>query len=160
MTEIEILREACEYAARHSDDPRTRVGAAVWKTGHDIVYAANSLPRGVYRDPLRLEPPAKYRFVEHAERGALFKAASLGVPTGGAVLYSPWFSCTDCARGIICAGIREVVGLARLRQATPERWEEEIATAEQMLREAGVGMRWFADPVLARVRFDDRDIMV
>lgn len=153
MTEVDYLREACRHAASHSDDPRTQVGALLVQSGH-VVREANRIPRGVYRDPARLEGSRKYRFVEHAERGVIYKAASLGVPTVGSRLYCPWFACTDCARAMICSGVAGVVGLLSFRQATPERWEEEISTAERMLSEAGVSMRWLAGTVGEQVLFD------
>jgi dCMP deaminase len=130
----------------------SRRGVAVW--------AANTFPPGVLRSLSRLEPPRKYKFMEHAERNAIYAAASAGICTHGATLYAPWFACPDCARGIICAGIAEVVGLASLRAATPERWERDIATAEQMLQEAGVATRWLAGTVGEKIRFDDREIAV
>lgn len=159
MHEIDLLRQACEYATRHSDDPRTKIGA-VLVTKEARVFGANTFPHGVHRDPERLKPAIKYRFVEHAERAAIFRAASQGVQTAGARLYCPWFACTDCARALIAAGISEVVGLAALRNETPERWEADIRLAERMLSESGVSTRLIADRVNARVRFDDRDIYV
>ena len=159
MHELDLLRQACEYASRNSDDPRTKVGA-VLVTPHARVFGANTFPQGVYRDPERLKPATKYRFVEHAERAAIFKAASQGVSTAGARLFCPWFACTDCARAVIAAGISEVVGLAVLRNETPERWEADIRLAERMLSEAGVSTRLIADKINARVRFDDRYIYV
>lgn len=159
MSDSEMLRLACEYAAAHSDDPRTKNGA-ILVAGRDRVFAANTLPHGVHRAPERLEPPVKYRFIEHAERSAVYRAAQRGVATAGSRVYCPWFACTDCARALIVAGVSEIVGLAALRNATPHRWESETSLAEQMLREAGVGMRWIADKVNAKVRFDGRDIYV
>lgn len=158
--ELDALRQALLYAAGHSQDTRTHVGAVLVPESGDPVYAANTFPPGVAAIGSRLLPPDKYRYVEHAERNAIYKAALAGVKTHGAVLYAPWFSCADCARGIICAGLREVVGLASLRVATPERWERDIATAERMLQEAGVATRWLAGSVGVTIRFDDRDIFV
>ena len=91
----------------------------------------------------RLERPTKYSFMEHAERGVIYAAAAAGVPTAGATLYCPWFSCADCARAIICAGIKEVVGLSLLMddEAT-KRWAESVEKGLSMLTEAGVGQRW------------------
>jgi deoxycytidylate deaminase len=71
-------------------------------------------------------------------------------------MYAPWFSCTDCARGIILAGVRQVVGLVRLREATPERWRHNLDTADRMLMAAGVGLRWVNDSVGVTIIFDGR----
>lgn len=160
MHELEYLRQACQIARRESHDPRTHVGAILVSRRGIRVHAANQLPPGVFRTLARLEPPLKYAYMEHAERAAIYAAAAAGICTHGATLYAPWFSCADCARGIICAGIKEVVGLASLRAATPERWERDIAMAEQMMNEAGVATRWLAGTVGESIRFDDKDISV
>jgi len=158
--ELDYLKQACQIARQESHDPRTHVGAILVSHRGIPVYAANQLPPGVFRTLSRLEPPRKYKYMEHAERAAIYAAAAAGISTEGATLYAPWFSCADCARGIICAGIKEVVGLASLRAATPERWEHDIAMAEQMMQEAGVATRWLAGTVGESIRFDDRDISV
>ncbi len=127
-------------------------------TGAYVCMAVNGFPAGVERTPERLERPAKYAYMEHAERGAIYRAARIGTPTAGATLYCPWFACVDCARAIIVAGIREVVGHVLPRSKTPERWRESIATAEGMLREARVGMRWLAEPLGVTIRFDGEEM--
>ena len=109
---------------------------------------------------LRMDPLARdiVGRIEHAERGAIYAAARQGTQTDNASLYCPWFACTDCVRAIIEAGIREVVGLVAVRQATPARWEQEIAMAEAMLREAGVGIRWLNERVGVTILFDGKEI--
>ena len=152
MSDRDYLREALRYAKSYSHDSSTQCGA-VLVVGRKLVYAANQFPAGLGRgEPLTRE--TKYLLIEHAERAAIYKAAACGVPTAGATLYAPWFACCDCARGIILAGIREVVGLMRLRLATPERWEANIQKAEEMLVAAGVGVRWIADPVGVTITFN------
>ena len=155
MTDIDYLREACRYAVQHSDDWYTNNGA-VLVTNRSIVYSANVAPLGVSLAG-RSDRPLKYAYYEHAERAVIYKAAATGTPTAGATLYCPWFACTDCARAIIMAGIREVVGLMAHRQATPARWIENLWLAEGMMTEAGVGMRWLSGPVGVTMRFDGRD---
>lgn len=156
IDEESCLRYACQYASLHSDDMWTQVGAVFVSDGR-VVAAANKLPDGVRRLPGRLqERETKYRFIEHAERGVIYKAARLGIATDGGRLYCPWFACTDCARAIICAGVREVVGLISLRVATPDRWEADVSLAERMLSESGVSMRWLAGEIGETVLFDGR----
>lgn len=156
MTDLDYLREACRYAAASSHDPNTQNGA-VLVTGKRLVYAANSYPPGLRRTPERAAAPAKYLFVEHAERAVIYAAAAAGVPTAGSTLYCPWFACTDCARAIILAGVREVVGLAVMRNATPARWLGNVETAERMLEEAGVAQRLLTDKIGAALLFDGRE---
>lgn len=146
MTDIDYLREAMRYAKANSHD-RTQVGA-VLVAGKRTVYAANRRVVDIAID--------RRDIIEHAERTAIYKAAACGVPTAGAVLYAPWFACTDCARGIILAGVRQVVGLVSLREATPERWRHNLDTADRMLLAAGVGLRWLNDAVGVTIIFDGR----
>lgn len=155
MSELDYLREACRYAVEWSDDPRTQNGA-VLVSGRRMVYAANRIPPRLAHESYRLETPLKYSFLEHAERGAIYAAAAAGVPTAGAILYCPWFACVDCARAIILAGIKEVVGLACSRNATPQRWADNVTLAEAILCEAGVGQRWLAGEVGVEMLFDGR----
>lgn len=156
MNDLDHLREACRYAVEHSHDPDTQNGA-VLVTRRVAIYAANCVPPGVSRSSHRLERPFKYDFVEHAERAVIYKAAATGNPTAGATLFCPWFACTDCARAIVSAGIKEVVGLIALRNATPARWMLNVELAEKMLKEAGVGQRLLADKIGVTIRFDGRE---
>jgi dCMP deaminase len=155
MTDADYLREACRFAVQHSHDPDTQ-NAAVLVTGRMTLYAANCVAPGVIRHEHRLQRPFKYDFIEHAERSVIYKAAASGIPTAGAKLFCPWFACTDCARAIIMAGVREVVGLIALRNATPARWLIKVELAEKMLKEAGVGQRLLADEIGATIQFDGR----
>lgn len=162
MTDLDYLRLACQFASETSDDPRTQNGAVLAiKDGDPVDYliGSNRLPSNIHGGG-RLFPPAKYLFIEHAEREVIYTAARLGVQTDGATLYCPWFACCDCARAIIGAGIREVVGLAILGTMTPGRWEESINAAEQMLIEARVGSRWITERVGATILFDGKEIEV
>lgn len=156
-TDLEILRDVCLHARRFSSDPHTQNAAALAAANSVVLLAANAVPYHLDATYELLKRPEKYNFIEHAERAVIYKAASVGLATEGATLYCPWFACTDCARAIILAGIREVVGLAAHRAATPARWRENIDTACQMLEEAGVGLRWLAGAVGVTMRFDGRD---
>lgn len=158
MSDVGYLREACRYAAERSEDPRTQVGAVLVSVSGKTLYAANRFPAGIARHSHRSQGTSKAIFLEHAERAVLYKAAAAGVPTAGSRLYAPWAACTDCARAIIACGVREVVGLIVLRNATPERWRSSIWAADQMLTEAGIGIRWINESVGVTVRFDGREL--
>jgi dCMP deaminase len=148
-SEAEYLGECLRYAKANSHDQNTQVGAVI-VSGKRLVYAAN-------RVVARIDGASKYAITEHAERAAIYKAAATGIPLAGATLYAPWFACTDCARGIVLAGIREVVGLVSLRQATPRRWLENIDLADSILSQAGVSVRWLNEKLGVTIRFDGRD---
>ena len=158
MTEVDILRLAAREAVGHSGDPLTQNGAALARRNEAIFTAANSFPSGVEARHCRLQRPEKYRFIEHAERNVIYRAAAAGWATGGATMYCLWFACPDCARAIIQAGIYEVVGHVKPRNATPSRWLQAVNDGEQMLREAGVGMRWLAEPLGVTIKFDGKEM--
>ncbi len=92
----------------------------------------------------------KLRYMEHAERDVIYKAALRGIPTYEATLYVPWFACVSCARAIIGAGITRVIGHLPMMMGTPNRWKADILKADAMLDEAGV-VRQYLDAKL----FDD-----
>jgi dCMP deaminase len=141
------LREACKVGRMDSQDPHTQNGALLRAHSGEIVVAANRLPPEVVVSEARLARPAKYQFVEHAERGAIFAAAKAGIATHNATLYCPWFACADCARAIILAGITRAVGHSVPRSHANGRWADSIAAADQMLREAGVRMELLDEPL-------------
>jgi dCMP deaminase len=149
MNETDYLREALRYARAVSSDTNTQVGA--------VLVAGKRLVYGVNRAACRIDGVSKYQITEHAERAAIYKAAATGIPLAGATMYAPWFACTDCARGIVLAGIREVVGLVSLRQATPQRWVENLELADEMLSRGGVNTRWLNETVGVTIRFDGRE---
>jgi len=142
-TDADDLRRAYRYAVEKSDDLSTQNGAILVPAGDKsnlVVYGANHFPPGVEKTLHRQRD--KYRYTEHAERDAIYIAALRGTPTAGATLYVPWFACCDCARAIIMSGITQVVGHTDVMVRTPKRWWDEIAAADEMLEEAGVGRRY------------------
>jgi len=104
----------------------------------------NAFPWGVTESVERWERPFKYRFVEHAERAAIYSAARGGAYTVGSTMVCPWAACADCARAIIGAGIVEVVTLHR---EVHERWDLSIGTGDAMLAEAGVTVTFLDGPL-------------
>ena len=144
-TPIDWLRIAAQEAAAGSHDMHTQNGAIlVPRAAAYVCVGVNKVPAGIWASPDRLARPAKYEYIEHAERMAIYQAARVGTPTRGATLYCPWFACMDCARAIIVAGITEVVGHVRPRAATPERWTSSTnpsRRANQPGRGSAVGRR-------------------
>lgn len=135
------LRKAYRLAQHNSHDPRTQNGAVIVDpdNGKVIGMGVNCFPSGVHNYSERLERPAKYAWMEHAERNAIFWAAKNGNSTYGAIMYCPWFSCADCARSIIQAGISRVIGHKQVfEQYGSGPWDESINIGNQMFKEAGV----------------------
>lgn len=150
-------------AATQSPDPSTQNGAVIpyFLVGRErYITACNTFPEGVQSKPERLERPLKYNFIEHAERNCVFNAAAVGlfgcVNMKDITMYVPWFACSDCARAIICCGIRRVVGHKRMMDATPEHWKESIKHAFDMFKEAKVETVLLPDelPEAPKIRFN------
>ena len=158
MNAITFLRSAAQAASECSADTRTQNAALIATPGAKIVVAANLYP--VQSWSRFTDAPEKYTYMEHAERMAIYEAARLGIATDGSIMYCPWFACPECARAIIAAGIRLVIGCSRLRALTPERWRSRIATADRMLEDAGVEVRMVSETLGARIRFDGNEVEV
>ena len=146
----EYFMKIAKVTAEKSKDLSTKCGAVIVTKDNEIVSTGfNGFPRGVYDKPefnfceypeieRRVERPLKYKYTEHAERNAIYNAALEGNATKEAIMYCPWYACVDCARGIIQAGISEVVGHRQIIDKTPERWQQTIVDALGLLHEAGV----------------------
>jgi dCMP deaminase len=152
-TDIDWLRLAAQTAAEASHDDSTQNGAVLVPKEGFIAAAANHFPAMAV-----WSKPEKYRYIEHAERAAIYAAAKIGTKTAGSTLYCPWYACPECARAIICAGVVEVVGHISARQATPDRWVEQVLAGERMLTQAGVALRWLAEPLGVTILFNGREM--
>lgn len=137
--EVEYLKKSYEFASYRSDDPRTQNGAILVKNGIVIGIGVNEICRKVHKLPERLERPLKYQYLEHAERNSIYAACREGYNTEYATMFCPWFSCHECAKGIIQAGIKRVVGHKQaFDQYGAGSWDESIAIGNQMFKEAGI----------------------
>lgn len=133
MTWDELFIRQAMLIAEKSKDPSTKVGCVI--VGNDnavLSMGFNGFPRGVEEVkeqvsqvedyPIfvtdrkliedRWERPAKYSWVEHAERNAIYNAARHGIKLAGTRAYLNWEPqpCADCCRALIQAGIVEIIG--------------------------------------------------
>lgn len=131
--------------AMKSKDKSTKVGAVIVdpRTNSVLSMGYNGLPRGVDDEiPERHERPEKYHWFEHAERNAIYNANGVRY----AKMYTQWMPCTDCARGIIQAGISEVViyqSPDNLEGQFADRWREAATRTIDMFEEASVVYRFY-----------------
>lgn len=140
----EYYLDICKTVAARSKDPNTQVGCVIAGPAHEIRSTGyNSLPRGIRDDaPERLERPAKYLWMEHAERNAIYNAARCGTPLEGCTLYVEIMPCMDCARALVQAGIREVViSSGRMAEYSSEYYNEQFGQVEVLFQEAGIKVR-------------------
>lgn len=133
-SEIRHMRSALAAAA-YSEDPSVQNGAFIVRYGRALTWSFNTIPFGVQNSPERWERPAKYAYVEHAERNAIFLAAKQGMKTKGADMFCPWAACAECSRAIVQSGISR---LYRFPMPHNERWSDSILIGDEILREGGV----------------------
>jgi dCMP deaminase len=134
-----------DAVATRSKDPNTKFGTIIVGPNHEIRSTGyNSFPRGIRDDvPERLERPAKYKWIEHAERNAIYNAARAGTSTEGCTVYQQVLPCMDCARAIVQAGIREVVVNAKTYAEYKDnpKWKPDFEMVVELFREAGIILR-------------------
>ena len=135
-----------QRVAKQSHDPRAQeversgVGAVIVSGDRVISESANQLPRALERLVELVTRADREHLIEHAERGALYKAWKAGRRLDGATMYCTRFPCSDCARAVIIAGVgRLVVGRGFSKEG---EWKESQRNALRMLRLAGVTVRY------------------
>lgn len=107
-----------------------------------LVGAYNRFPAGIDGTlPGRMERPTKYKFIEHAERNAVYEAARFGISLDGSVMCMVGMGpstvpCIECTRALIQSGVRVLYGLAY--KPVAEHWQESLRESSDLLVEAGV----------------------
>lgn len=142
----DLMRRAYQIACDESTDTSTKNGAILVDPvdGEAMVAGVNSFTNSDMASESRnYERPRKYQVTEHAERAAIYKAAKRGIPTKGLIMVCPWACCSDCARGIVLAGIPLVVAHKQAYERTPQRWRDEVAVGLEILLGAGVTYHLF-----------------
>lgn len=130
--------------AAKSKDEATKVGVIIVGPDNEIRSTGfNSFPRGINDNmPERQARPAKYLYIEHGERNAIYNAARVGVPLKGCRIYMGFYPCADCARAIIQSGIAEIIFDYKdydvKEKYWNERWKEQIEASKKMLEEAKI----------------------
>jgi len=135
----------CDMIASWSEDTSRKVGCVIVGPMNEIrATGYNGLPRGVDSEPQDRHEHLngeKYLWFEHAERNAIYNAASTGTPIYGCSLYVNSFPCADCARGLIQSGITELRTFGF--DATDSKYGRHFDVSSQMLQEAGVALKLF-----------------
>jgi dCMP deaminase len=123
-----------------SKDPNTKVGAvAVGEKGQILSQGYNGFPRGILDSPQRLnDRETKYRFVVHAEMNVIYNATYSGVSLDNAKLFVYGLPvCSECAKGIIQVGIKEVYVAKECIDLRPH-WFESFQKTMDMFEEVGI----------------------
>jgi len=128
-----------DQIATWSKDPSRGVGAIIVSAAKQIVATGfNGLPRGVEDRAERLERPAKYELIVHAEMNAIIQCARNGVSPLGCAMFTSFSPCVACAIGMVQAGISRVVTWEPDLVGVDAHWLESIRKAQSVLSESGV----------------------
>ena len=135
--------ELALHISKWSKDTSTKVGAVIANDEHRALSIGyKGFPSGV-NDSVewRYERPQKYKYTEHAERNAVYSAARNGININGATIYLHWYPCVDCARAIIQAGIKTLIG--RKPDWDDKTWGADFKIAKELFEESGVKVVFF-----------------
>jgi dCMP deaminase len=139
---IKYYKLAEHQAALFSKDPNRKVGAILLAPGSLQILSLgyNGMPRNVNeQNHQRWTRPIKYKYVEHAERNAVYNACRHGTPLEGCIAVVTMFPCCDCARALIQAGCKRIVTLTP--DWTHPRWGDDFKISKIMFEEAGVDIQ-------------------
>jgi dCMP deaminase len=126
-------------AARASPNRVRQVGAVLLTCDGAEIAAWNTFPAGVRDLDERCEGEARFVWMEHAERRAVFIAARRGAATQGGHLTTTFFPCIDCARAIVDCGIACIDTPAPA--FSDPVWGDDFAPSQVILEEGGVEVR-------------------
>lgn len=143
---IKYFKFAQYQAELFSKDPSKKVGAVILapESMQMLSLGYNGMPRKVREDKMhRWERPLKYKYVEHAERNALYNAVRHGTALEGSIAVVSMYPCCDCARGLIQSGIKMII--TKDPQWNHERWGEDFRISKEMFEEAGIDVVLLTD---------------
>lgn len=131
------LKMAADAAQDFSDDPDCQVGAIIVTRDNELLaQGINQFPPGVKITLERITRPEKYKWIEHAERNAIYSAAKQGLKLDGCSIYITRYPCADCARAIIQSGIKYI--FTNSPNWDHPRWGEDYKVSKQMFEEAKI----------------------
>jgi len=147
--------------ASKSKDRRTHIGAVIVGEDNEIKTTGyNSFVRRLDDNiPERQEKPEKFYWFEHAERNAIYNATLIGTSLKGCKMYTNGIPCMDCARGIIQAGILEVIVDEEWNKDNSKRWSEHAKRTIQMFKETSVKLRYWEGNLLKIEKFRRKKVI-
>ena len=134
--------ELAKTIAGWSKDPSSQIGAiAVGSKGQVLAQGYNGFPRGMMDSQhLYTNKTEKYARIVHAEMNMIFNASFNGVCLNGSSVYvSGLPTCSDCAKGLIQVGVKELI---MPREKIEDRWYDSWQRSKEYYKEAGLKYRW------------------
>lgn len=140
--QMRALLTECYNEASNSPDPSTQIGAMIVDSETRNPWRGTlSHNRPVYGWEMEAsdwDRPRKYQLLEHAERGAIYKAARQGLPLAFTTMVASWAACSDCARAIVECGITRLIRHYPGEDEATKRWLDSIAIGDQIMENGGV----------------------
>lgn len=136
---IKYFKLAKFQANLFSKDQSKKVGALFLAPGSLQILSQgyNGMSRGINETLIeRWERPVKYKFVEHAERNAIYNACRHGTPLKDSICIVTMFCCSDCARALIQVGIKTLITVPP--DYNNERWGEDFEYSMIMFNEVNI----------------------
>jgi len=139
LLDWKIYLKAAYLKAEESRNFSTQNGAVLVNDKGDILVSASNtlVPDGVQETEERKVKPLRHKFSVHSERNAIFHAAKNGIKTKGLTMVCCWAICSECAQGLIQAGIKRLVTHKQALERNGS-WATDVELGFTMLREAGV----------------------
>lgn len=133
-------------AAQSSDDPDTQVGCAIFNEFDMFAaWGTNKLPKGIEKTPERVTRPAKYDWIEHAERNAIYSTQYKLANFVNGTVYITWFPCCDCAKALVEIGIKRLVYNLKEDRMNDPRYKFDVSKA--VLEAGGVELIKYEETV-------------
>lgn len=144
-----FLRIAKEVS-KWSKDPNWRIGAVAVSERRILSTGYNGFPRNIVdlEDRWNVRE-LKNRYVVHAEMNCIYNASYNGISLFDSTMYVYGLPvCSECAKGIIQAGITRVVGCTDLEGGIPSRWMDSYKQTAMMLDEVDIQFKLVDSMVL------------
>lgn len=140
-----------KQVADWSKDPSKQIGAVAVGENHRILSTGyNGFPNGIFDDEDRYDDrEVKYKYIVHAEKNCIYNACLNGISLAGASLYVYGLPvCSECAKGVIQVGIKEVIVEESCFDI--QKWNESFELTKQLFEEAGITIRYvrLREPVM------------
>ncbi len=124
-----------------SKDPSKQIGAiAIGSKGKVLAQGYNGFPRGIDDNESRLNTKeTKYKYVVHAEMNLIYNATFNGISLNGSTVYVSGLPvCSECAKGLIQVGVKQIVMSKDSLEGADEKWLDSFELTIALLNEAGI----------------------
>lgn len=133
--------ELAKKVGTWSKDPSKKIGAvAIGSKGQVLAQGYNGFPRGIDDTEIRLnDKDTKYKYVVHAEMNLIYNATFNGISLNGSTVYVYGLPvCSECAKGLIQVGVKQIVMSKDSLENSDEKWLESFELTIALLNEAGI----------------------